>query len=193
MNELFRITLPINMPESKFKYLLLNEPLEKISGKIYEDYVFQQGKKIEIANELVIGKSWGKKFADFHMSLGGAFYINEKFINCLKTVGETNYQLLPITVLPEEKPYFILNTLNVIDCVDRELSKFTLWTEEDNRPDKLGKFHGFDKMVLDRTKVPNGVHIFLLKGYDILTVVTKELVEEFEKNDVKGFTLIPVG
>jgi hypothetical protein len=36
--------------------------------------------------------------------------------------------------------YLILNILNVIDCVDRELSKYNLWTEEDNKPDKLGKF-----------------------------------------------------
>ena len=189
MVELFRITFP----DDKFKYLLLNKTFELVSGKKYEDYVFGQGKRIEIANELVIEKSWGKKFADFHMSLGGAFYINEKFINCLNSVGETNYQLLPIKVLPEEKPYYILNTLNIIDCVDREKSKYELWKEEDNRPDRLGDFRGFDKMVLDRSQVPNGIHFFRVKGWRIVAVATKEFIEKLQENDVKGFSLIPVG
>jgi len=189
MHYLFRIIFA----DVKFKYLLFSEVLDKEIGKEYDDYLFRKGKKIEIVSKIVTGKSWGKKFTDFHFGIGGAFYINEKFINCLKAVGETNYQLLPINVLPEEKSYHILNILNIVDCVDREKSKFTLWTEEDNRPDRLGDFQGFDKMVLDRSKVPNGVHLFRIKGWDIVAIATIDLVEEFEKHIIKGFEFKPVG
>ena len=189
MNELFRIV----RPDEKFKYFLFSEVLDKETGKEYDDYLFRKGEKIEIITELVTGKSWGKKYTDFHYGIGEAFYVNEKFINCLKAVGETNYQLLPIKVLPEEKSYHILNILNIVDCVNREKSKFTLWTEEDNRPDKLGDFQGFDKMVLDRSKVPNGVHLFRIKGWRIVAIATRELVEEFKKHNIKGFELKPVG
>ena len=135
---------------------------------------------------------WGKKYTDFHHGTGDEYYINDRFLNCLKTIGEGNFQIFPVTVLPEEKPYFILNILNVIDCVDRELSKYNLWTEEDDRPDKLGKFRSFDKMILDRSKVPKGVHLFRVYGYQIVAVVRRELVEEFEKNKIKGFKLKPL-
>jgi hypothetical protein len=189
MNQLFEM----DWPPSKLKYLLFNEATEKKSRKVYDDYLFRKGEKINIENDLIIEKSWGKRFADYHFGVGIALYVNERFIECLKALGETNYQLIPISVLPEEKPYFILNILNIIDCVDREKSKYRLWTEEDERPDRLGDFHVFDEMILDRNKVPKDVHIFRLKGFDLPVFITNKLADEFEKNKIKGFSLKPVG
>ncbi len=190
MNELFKII----WPKEKSNYFLFYKVTNKETKKIYDDYLFRKGKKIEIADELVTtNESWGKKFTDFHHGIAGAYYVNENFINCLKSVGEANYQLFPIKVLPDEKPYYILNILNVIDCVDKEKSKFTLWTESDERPDLLGEYYGFDRMILDRSKVPEGIHIFRVNGYDISAIVTRELVEEFKKHNIKGFELYPVG
>ncbi len=190
MNELYDIV----WPDAKSKYYVFYNVMEKETKKIYDESLFDIGKKINIEAELMTtNESWGKRYTDFHLGIGGTYYVNEKFINCLKAVGETNYQLFPIKVLPEEKPYYILNILNIIDCVDREKSKFTVWTEEDNRPDKLGKYFGFDKMVLDHSKVPDGVHLFRVFEYKIVAVASKELVQEFEKNKIKGFNLVPVG
>jgi hypothetical protein len=190
MNELFDIV----WPDAKSKYYVFYKVMDKETKKIYDDYLFRKGKKIDIDAELVTtNESWGKKYTDFHLGIGGAYHVNDKFINCMKGVGETNYQLFPIKVLPDEKPYYILNILNVIDCVDREKSKFTLWTEADERPDLLGEYYRFDKMVLDRSKIPEGVHLFRVYGYDIVAVITKELAQEFEKNKIKGFKLVPVG
>ncbi|KAB8027419.1 imm11 family protein [Fluviispira multicolorata] len=184
----------LTWPKAKNKFLLFYEATEIDTGLAYDDYLFKCGKKIDIKNPLVIDKkSWGEYFADFHHGIGDAPYVNERFIDCLKAVGETNYQLLPVTVLPEEKPYYILNTLNMIDCVDREQSVFTLWTEEDNRPDKLGDFHRLDKMILDPKMIPTEVHFLRLKGFKSITIVTKALVEEFKKRKITGFELISVG
>jgi hypothetical protein len=48
-------------------------------------------------------------------------------------------------------------------------------------------------LVLDRSKVPSGVHLFRIKYSMVETIATKELVEEFKKNNIKGFNLVPVG
>ncbi|APJ04187.1 imm11 family protein [Silvanigrella aquatica] len=189
MDQLFKI----QWPSPKSKYYLLYSSIDKATGHKYSDDLFKNAVIIDIKNELIIEKSWGKNFADFHHGIGDAPYINENFIECLKNVGEKNYQLIPVSVLPEEKTYYILNILNMIDCVDREKSKFTLWTEEDNRPDILGDYHSFDEMILDRKLVPEGVHIFRLKGYEVITVITKELLNEFKKKKITGFTTKPVG
>ena len=98
MNELFKIV----WPDAKYKFLLFSEDLGKETGKEYEDDLFKIAKKIEVSEELLTGKSWGKKYTDFHHGIGDAFYVNENFIQCLKRVEEENYQLLPIKVLPEE-------------------------------------------------------------------------------------------
>ena len=47
-------------------------------------------------------------------------------------------------------------------------------------------------MILVRTKVPEAVYLFGIHGYEIVAVATRELVEEFEKNGIKGFKLIPL-
>ncbi|KAB8027420.1 imm11 family protein [Fluviispira multicolorata] len=184
----------LTWPKAKNKFLLFYEATEINTGVRYRGDLFSYGKRIELKNPLVIDKkSWGENFADLNFGIGNVPYINERFIDCLKAVGETNYQLLPVTVLPEEKPYYILNTLNMIDCVDREHSVFNLWTEEDNRSDILGDFRGFGKMILDPKKVPDGVHFFRIKGWEVVTIVTKALVEEFKKRKITGFELISVG
>ncbi|WP_158997143.1 imm11 family protein [Pigmentibacter ruber] len=179
-------------PSPKFKYLLFNQVVEKDSENRYEDDIFNEGKSVAITKDLYTTQLWGKKYTDFHYGVAFAIYINEKIISCLKAVGETNFQLIPIVVYPGERPYYILNILNIIDCVDRENSKFRLFTEEYGRPDLLGKFYTFDKMVLDRSKVPKDVHIFRLKGYDLPVFITKELAEEFKKQNIQGFTLKPM-
>ena len=189
MSELFRIT----WPETRAKYYLFNNIRQKKTNIEYEAFIFRKGEKVKIDEDLYTNhEPWGKNYTDFHFGIGDECYLNEQFLNCLKAVGETNYQVFPIQILPEEKPYYVLNILNVVDCVDRELSKFTLWTEEDERPDLLGTFYTFDKMILDRSKVPKGVHLFRLHGHEIVAVATRELVEEFEKNGIKGFKLIPL-
>ena len=173
--------------------MIFSEILDKDTGKEYEDYLFASGKRIEIINKLVTGKYWGKKFTDFHHGIADAYFVNDKFMNCLNGVRELNFQIFPITVMPEKEKYFVLNILNILDCVNREKSKFRLITEEFNRPDILGDYYDFDQMILDRSKVPNEIHLFRLKGYDVVTIATRELVEEFEKNKIKGFKLTPVG
>ena len=189
MDELFEITFY----DSKPKHLLFSKVLDKETKKEYDDYLFRKGEVFNIKSELTRGKSWGKNFTDFHIGIGGSLNVNEKFISCLNAVGETNFQLIPVTILPEEKKYHILNVLNIIDCVDRENSKFKLWTEADNRPDRLGGFRTIDKLVLDRSTLPSNIHLFRIKGWVVATIVTKELAEEFKKNNIKGFNLRPVG
>lgn len=179
-------------PSPKFKFLLFNQVVEKESEKRYEDYIFNEGKFVSMNKDLYTTQLWGKKYTDFHYGVAFAIYINEKIVSCLKAVGETNFQLIPIVVYPGEKPYYILNILNIIDCVDRENSIFRLITEGDERPDLLGEFYTFDKMILDRTKVPKDVRIFRLKGYNLPVFVTKELAEEFKKQNIQGFTLKPM-
>ena len=188
--ELFKITFT----DPKRKFLLFYKVLEEHTRKVYEDWFFQNCKHVEVNDNLVIEKkSWGKYFTNFHYGIANSMYVDEKFLQCLKNVGEENYQAFPVKIMPEGKIYYLLNLLNLIDAVDREQSVFTLWTEEDERPDKLGGFHKFEKMVLDRSKVPKNAHFFRLKGYEVVVVMTKELVEELEKNKIEGFGLIPVG
>ena len=182
----------LRLAEAKNEFLLFNEIIEKESEQVHDDYIFRKAKFVDIQNELYTTRAWGKKFVDFHFGLGDAIYINEKFVECLKTVGEKNYQLLPIVVYPGEKPYYILNILNLIDCVDRENSVYRLFTEEYGRPDLLGKFYTFTKMILDESKIPKDVHIFRLKGYEIAFFITNELASVFKKNKIKGFDLAEI-
>jgi hypothetical protein len=190
MTELYDFT----WPNSKRQFLLFYKAVEQNTRKIYEDWFFNYCKMVQVNDDLVVEKkSWGKHYSNFHHGIGDALYIDEAFLQCLHNVGEQNFQIFPIKIMPEAKPYYILNLLNLVDAVDREKSKFTLWTEEDERPDLLGTFHTFEKMVLDRSKVPKNVHFFRLKGYEVVTVITKELAAEFKKNNIKGFSLKPLG
>ena len=74
-----------------------------------------------------------------------------------------------------------------IECVDETKSIFVKWEKDDPiRPDKAGEYESFEKLVLNPLDIPEDAHIFRLKKYDILIVISEKLKLLLEENKVSG-------
>lgn len=185
MKFLYDICWPARAPQHVF----LTSPIKKQSGEMYEEWSFRMSEEVVIEDELIAKKRRDGIFADLLFGDGDTIFVNNRFVECLREVGETQFQLIPCQIVPDGKWYYVLNILRVVDCVDREKSRYQLWLPEDNRPDKLGKFRGFDEMVLDSGKVPQEASIFFVKDWEVALIVTQRLVDAFNKRGITGFTL----
>ncbi|MEO6632810.1 MAG: DUF1629 domain-containing protein [Mucilaginibacter sp.] len=124
---------------------------------------------------------------DFTMADFELLIVNEKVKNL---ISEKNVQFIPVKL--EENPnsainYYLMVVNKEIECVDERKSIFTKWLDDDPiRPDKAGEYESFDKMVLNPLDIPDEVHIFRLKKYDVVIVISERLKLLFENNNVSG-------
>ncbi len=118
---------------------------------------------------------------------------------CTETVGELikgfapwDVQLVPISIEGSDERLVVLNVLKEIDCVDESKSKFDKFTAEDGRrPDKVGEYAVFEKLVID-PEIAGGNHIFRLKNWRIGLIVSETMRNALDAAGIFGVAYIPV-
>lgn len=94
-------------------------------------------------------------------------------------------ELIPVKVnMKIDLKYYLLNILNVIDCIDLEKSIYTLYV-----PDII-LFDSIDKLVIDTAKIKN--NIFRIKGLLYTIVVSEKLKNELEKLKLAEIEFMPI-
>lgn len=90
-------------------------------------------------------------------------------------------------VLETLEGYWTLHTENIADCIDFNKS---VWWDEDHL--KRGCNLRFRKIVLDYSKIPENMKIFVIKHMKILIIVHQDIKDAFEKNELIGGKFIPL-
>lgn len=84
--------------------------------------------------------------------------------------------------------FAVLNVLDVVDAIDHSLSRYSLWTPEEN-DDRAGTIHTLEHVVLDAKKT-TGHHLFRLKDYPFALIASEMLKTAL--GDVEGIEWVPV-
>ena len=87
--------------------------------------------------------------------------------------------------------FYILNVLDVRDCLDESGSAFLKWRAEDGRPDRTGQYRQVSRLRIDPVRAMDA-HIFRLKGYEIALIVSETIKRQFEQHAVSGVQFLPV-
>lgn len=74
----------------------------------------------------------------------------------------------------------VVNPLRVVDCLDEKHSEFIKWTTRDHRADLAGSYRQVTKLVIDPGRVPDDLHAFRIKGWEIVFVVSAALKSAME-------------
>lgn len=106
-----------------------------------------------------------------------------------ETAGDT-VQLLPLTV--DGHPYVILNSLNIVDCLDESRSTFSKWGASDGSPEKVGEYRDVAELRIDPARA-SGHDVFRVKGWDIVLIVSAALRHAMEEAGADGASFTPVG
>jgi hypothetical protein len=148
-----------------------------------DDWKYSVGKKIELIPADLRMDIFSKgKSLDFSISGSGVPVVSKKFKNL--NFGFDDVQFIPISI--DEDIFYIMNILNVIDCIDEENSNFEKYIKNDKvRPDKEGEYKGFFKMELDKNKIYSN-KIFRVKNFDIAIIVFESFFESINKFNITG-------
>lgn len=94
-------------------------------------------------------------------------------------------EYLPVAIVDHKgkvasKDYFILNPLDLVDCIDRKKSKFKASAI---LPDEITRF---EKLVIEESAVPEGRQLFRMKGFGNIALVGKTLADSLAKGKFTG-------
>ena len=112
---------------------------------------FTVGKRWEDDVDLTVpvgqaGHSMDWTYGAFHMPV-----VTEAVAEALRPHGN-DIQLVPVSVEDTSVDYYILNVTTLIDAINPTYTEGLRWTEEDERPDKLGGWKMVVTLVLDAEK-----------------------------------------
>jgi len=112
--------------------------------------------------------------------------VHERVVHLFERQGIADVQFIPVQVEGHEGPYFILNTLRTLRCIDDARSReVRYFTPEDGQPEKVGKYRVVSGMRIDPTKAGDA-RIFRPWGWPVALIVSEELKEAMEAEDITG-------
>ncbi|WP_395835850.1 imm11 family protein [Archangium violaceum] len=119
----------------------------------------------------------------------GAFSIpvvHSRVVQLFERMGIQDVQFIPAHVNGHSGPWFILNSLRVIHCIDeprcREVQHFM---PEDGQPEKVGQYRVVSGMRINPTKAGDA-HIFRPWGWTMALIVSEDLKQALEREPITG-------
>jgi hypothetical protein len=147
----------------------LTNSLEEIDSRLFRygvEYSGQLPCRVPISQE---GTSVAFNLAAFDMPV-----INEEARDALLSVTSYGYELFPVEVDSLDERFWILNVTSRVPCVDESRCQFLKWGPEDSRPDRIGSYRSISNLKINPRQV-NG-HIFRIKGWEVVMIVSGEVV-----------------
>lgn len=137
-------------------------------------------KKIKI--ELKKNKGIVKNYIE---NLYGLPIVSELIAETIMNDNFNDVELIEVKVsMKTDLKYYLLNILNVFDCIDLEKSVYKLYV-----PDII-LFDSIDKLVIDTTKIKND--IFRIKGLLLEIIVSEQLKNKLENLKLSEIEFMPI-
>lgn len=117
--------------------------------------------------------------------------VSEKLRNIILLFDSVDAQFFPVDVVdfPRKRKvcanYYVVNVLNVIDCLDLNNSDYSSFTVEGE------EVYSIRKYALKQNKLTEN-HLFKIKGSEFSLFVSEKFKNELTKNNISGISFLEV-
>jgi len=156
-------------------------------GQEIDPWQFDEGRWLEPQGRIRFPVRPDGRTLDFTLAAFSIPVVNHRVVQLFERLGiQREVQFLPVQVEGHAGPYFILNTLSIIRCIDdarcREVRYFQ---PEDGQPEKVGKYRVVSGLRIDPTKI-EGARIFRPWGWTMVLLVSEDVKEAMEREGLTG-------
>lgn len=165
----------------------LGPPLDE-HGEELDPWQFKAGQLLELGCVPrfpldVPGRALDYCWAAFSISV-----VHERVVELFTHLRVQGVQFIPTQVEGHTGPYFILNTLRTLRCIDdARCEEVRYFTPEDGQPEKVGWYRVVSGMRIDPSKVGDA-QIFRPWGWNVALIVSEELMDAMEAVGITGTT-----
>lgn len=162
-------------------------------GREVNPWQFKKGRLLDLQGTLRLHQSLSGRPLDFSHTGLGVPVVSERMVTLFERLGlQQQVQFFPAQVEGHAEPYFILNILRVIRCIDEARSEeIHHWKPEDGNPDKVGQYRVVSGMRIDPSQVGDA-HIFRPWGWRVAIIVSEHLKQAMEEARISGTRFVEV-
>lgn len=169
----------------------LGGPLDT-QGQEIDPWQFREGRVLKFDGLLTFPVDVSGEPLDFCWAAFAIPVVHHRFMQLLQSLQVQGVQFIPVQVEGHPGPYFILNALHVLRCIDEaRSSEVQHWRAEDNQPEKIGEYRYVHGMRIDPSKVGDA-RIFRTWGWRIALVVSDDLRRAIEDSGLTGARFVEV-
>lgn len=165
----------------------LGDPKHQHGQALEDPYVFSDGRPLNIEDHLGFPVDRPGKALDFSLAgIGLIPVISAGAASIFNELAPDDVQLFPVKIDGQPHPYYILNAIRLIRCIDDSRSAEVLyWKPEDGRPEKTGTYRNVHGMRIDTTRVGEA-KVFRTWGWSIVLIVSEDIKDAMERAGVTG-------
>ena len=171
---------------------VLSDPLDE-NGQEIDPWLFDEGKPLDLQGTLRLPQAQAGRALDFSLTTLAIPVVHARVVSLLERSGlQQQVQWLPAQVEGRPEPYFILNALRVIRCIDNpRCDQVQYWNAEDGEPDKVGQYRVVSGLRIDPSRVGNA-SIFRTWGWSVALIISEQLKQALEQENISGIRLTEV-
>jgi hypothetical protein len=164
----------------------LRSPVDE-RGQRIDPWQFDEGRPLSMKGPLTLPLARPGRALDFTSTGHAVPIVSEKVADLLRRLDLLKQaQLLPARVEGQSGPFFILNVLRVIRCIDdARCREVRHWTPEDGQPEKVGEYRVVSGLRIDASTVGDA-HIFRPWGWRVAIIISGHLKQAMEQQGVTG-------
>lgn len=169
----------------------LRHPLDEHGQKI-DPWQFDEGRRLEPQGIIRFPVKPDGVTLEFTLDSFATPVVHARVVELFERLGVQEVQFLPVQVEGHAGPYFILNALRILRCIDEaRCEEVRHWTPEHGEPEKVGQYRYVRGMRIDPTKV-EGTRIFRPWGLTLTLVVSEDVKEALEREGITGTRFVEV-
>lgn len=171
---------------------VLAEPGDE-HGEELDPWQFFSGHPIALAGTPRIALAAPGRALDFSFTTLSIPIVHARLVALFERLDpRQQVQLLPVEVMGQTEPYFILNVLRVLPCIDdARCERVDYWKPEDGAPDRVGDYRLVRGLRIDPYRAGDS-DIFRPRGWSSVLLVSERLKQALEEHQVAGLRFTEV-
>ncbi|MBN1207851.1 MAG: hypothetical protein JXB05_23505 [Myxococcaceae bacterium] len=165
---------------------ILADPVDE-SGQEVDPWQFRKGRQLDLRGTLKFTQHHPGSALDFSLAGMAIPVVHGRVVTLFERLGlQQQVQFFPAQVEGQSDPYFVLNVLRIIRCIDEARSEEVRhWKPEDGNPEKVGQYRSVSGMRIDPSQVGDA-QIFRPWGWRIVIIVSEQLKQALEEARISG-------
>jgi hypothetical protein len=161
-------------------------------GEELDPWQFFKGQSLELGHTPRFPLDVPGEPLDFCWAAFAIPVVHERFVQIFHRLHVQDVQFIPALVEGHKEPYFILNTLREIRCIDdARCAEVEYWQPEDGQPEKVGRYRYVHDLRIDPSKVGDA-RVFRTWGWNIALVLSEDLKQAIEAAGITGTRFVEV-
>lgn len=170
----------------------VKSPLDSLGEKLIP-WDFFQGKPVHLESEPFVPLSQSGVALDYFQSPRAIAIVSQRLASLWERLGlQDELQFIPARVEGQAEPFFILNTLRVIRCVDEaRCEEITFWEPRHGDPERVGHYRNIYGLKIDPAAVGDA-NIFRPWGWFTVLIVSERVKRAMEEEGITGARFVEV-